>query len=139
MACIHYFPDKLYAVGGSDGTSSLATVEIYDPSTQTWSFGPTMRIPRANVGVVVNKKWLYALGGFSGKAFLDSLEYLPDDGSEWCSCVPTDPDAKKESGKKESSQKISRDAKVKGAVAMNGNHEGNAVNSGVAPHVNGST
>lgn len=84
----HLFTDKLYVVGGSDGTASLATVEIYDPVTQMWSFGPVMSIPRANVGVAVVGKRLFAVGGFSGKAFLDSVEYLAEDGSEWCCCVP---------------------------------------------------
>ena len=81
--------DKLFVVGGSDGAASLATVEIYDPVTQTWSFGPMMSIPRANVGVAVVGKRLFAVGGFSGKAFLDSVEYLAEDGSEWCCCVPS--------------------------------------------------
>ena len=84
----HLFTDKLYVVGGSDGTASLATVEIYDPVTQMWSFGPVMSIPRANVGVAVVGKRLFAVGGFSGKAFLESVEYLAEDGSEWCCCVP---------------------------------------------------
>ncbi len=83
-----YFSDKLYVVGGSDSSSSLATVEIFDPVAQTWSFGPMMSIPRANVGVAVLQNRLFAVGGFSGKAFLDSVEYLAADGNEWSSCVP---------------------------------------------------
>ena len=81
--------DKLYVVGGSDGTASLATVEIFDPVTQTWSFGPVMSIPRANVGVSVVGSRLFALGGFSGKDFLDSIEFLAVDAGEWCYCVPS--------------------------------------------------
>lgn len=82
------FTGKLYVVGGSDGTMSLATVEIFDPATQSWSFGPVLSIPRANVGVAVVGKRLFAVGGFSGKAFLDTVEYLAEDGCEWCCCVP---------------------------------------------------
>ncbi len=75
-------------VGGSDGTASLATVEVFDPATQSWSFGPVLRFPRANVGVVTVGQRLFAVGGFSGKAFLDSVEYLTEDGNEWCSFLP---------------------------------------------------
>jgi len=54
-------------VGGSDGTHSLATTEVFDWDEQMWTPGPTMATPRANVGVAVIGKRLYAVGGFSGK------------------------------------------------------------------------
>lgn len=54
-------------VGGSDGTHSLATTEIFDWNEQSWTPGPVMTTPRANVGVAVIGKRLYAVGGFSGK------------------------------------------------------------------------
>ena len=31
---------------------------------------------------------LFAVGGFSGKAFLKSIEYLSADGEEWCGYLP---------------------------------------------------
>lgn len=58
--------DKLYIVGGSDGTHSLATTEVFDWDEQTWTPGPVMATPRANVGVAVINNRLYAVGGFSG-------------------------------------------------------------------------
>lgn len=61
------FIGKLYIIGGSDGTQSLATTEIYDPNDGIWSPGPNMTTPRANVGVAVVSNRLYAVGGFSGK------------------------------------------------------------------------
>ena len=57
---------KLYAVGGSDGTHSLSSTEMFDPESQTWSPGPNMSTPRSNVGVAVIAGRLYAVGGFSG-------------------------------------------------------------------------
>jgi len=81
-------PGKLYVIGGSDGHMSLNSVEVYDTATQTWSFGPSLSVPRTNVGVAVAQGRLFAVGGFSGKAFLDSLEYLAEDGCEWCSSLP---------------------------------------------------
>jgi hypothetical protein len=57
---------QLYAVGGSDGSHSLCSTEIYDPQEKTWTPGPNMTTARANVGVAVIGSRLYAVGGFSG-------------------------------------------------------------------------
>ena len=53
-------------MGGSDGTQSLCSTEIYDPETNAWSTGPSMTSCRANVGAAVVEGRLYAIGGFSG-------------------------------------------------------------------------
>ena len=82
-----FVPDKLYVVGGSNGQNALTSVEIFDPVTQTWSFSPSLSHPRSNVGVAVVKGCLFAVGGFSGKTFLDSIEYLSEDATEWSSYV----------------------------------------------------
>jgi hypothetical protein len=57
---------KLYAVGGSDGSHSLCSTEIYCPQEKIWTPGPNMTTARANVGVAVIGSRLYAVGGFSG-------------------------------------------------------------------------
>lgn len=62
-------------IGGSDGTHSLCTTEIYDPETNSWMPGPSMTTCRANVGVTVVDGRLYAVGGFSGKLPLGVLIY----------------------------------------------------------------
>lgn len=67
------FNGKIYVVGGSDGTHSLSTTEIFDEQTQMWSVGPSMTTPRANVGVAVIGDRLYAVGGFSGKFCITNL------------------------------------------------------------------
>lgn len=84
------FSGKIYVVGGSDGAQSLRSVEIYDPETRTWMIGPSLNKPRANVGVAVCRNRLMAVGGFSGKKFLDCLEYLDTVGNEWCGYLPVD-------------------------------------------------
>lgn len=53
-------------VGGCDGSCSLDSVEVFDPAFGEWRLGPSMTIPRSNVGVAVVKDRLYAVGGFSG-------------------------------------------------------------------------
>ena len=63
-------------VGGNDGTSALNSTEIYDPETHTWTLGPTLVTNRANCGVAVLEDKLFATGGFNGKKFLNSMEFL---------------------------------------------------------------
>lgn len=47
----------LYVVGGDDGTSNLASVEVYNPKTNTWSMLPaSMSIGRSYAGVVIIDK-----------------------------------------------------------------------------------
>lgn len=60
-------PDKLYVVGGSDGTQSLCTTEVFDFETNSWSPGPSMTCCRANISVTVIDGKLFAVGGFSGE------------------------------------------------------------------------
>jgi len=47
----------LYVVGGDDGASNLASIEIYNPNTNTWSMlTASMNIGRSYAGVVVIDK-----------------------------------------------------------------------------------
>lgn len=82
--------EKLYVVGGSDGQTSLVSVEIFDFTTCSWSPGPNLGTPRANMGVAVIHQRLFAVGGFSGKAFLNSVEFLSEDDDQWCAYQPAD-------------------------------------------------
>lgn len=82
--------DKLYVVGGSDGQTSLTSVEIFDFVTGLWFVGPSLGTPRANMGLAVTHERLFAIGGFSGKTFLDSMEFLSSDGEQWYTYQPAD-------------------------------------------------
>jgi kelch-like protein 18 len=44
---------KLWAIGGYDGVSNLSSVEVYDPLTDSWSFGASMCAHEGGVGVGV--------------------------------------------------------------------------------------
>lgn len=44
---------KLWAVGGYDGMANLVTVEVYDPSANTWSYVTSMSAHEGGVGVGV--------------------------------------------------------------------------------------
>ena len=81
--------EKLYVVGGSDGQTSLKSVETFDfTGSGSWSAAPSLGTPRASMGVAVLHRRLFAVGGFGGKSFLNTMEYLSDDGDEWCSYQP---------------------------------------------------
>lgn len=43
----------LYAIGGNDGSSSLNTVERYEPANNKWSFVCSMLMRRSSVGAAV--------------------------------------------------------------------------------------
>ena len=53
---------KVYAVGGLD-SGPLATVEMYDPATDTWTPRAAMPTPRFDLGVAALDGKVYAVGG----------------------------------------------------------------------------
>lgn len=55
--------NRLYAIGGRDGSSCHRSVECYDPHTNKWSIRAPMNRRRGGVGVGVANGYLYALGG----------------------------------------------------------------------------
>ena len=67
--------NKLYAIGGYDGKNFLTTVEIYDPTTNSWTAGPALNYPRERfVAGAINKK-IYAVAG-RGPSNMDIVESL---------------------------------------------------------------
>lgn len=55
--------NRLYVVGGRDGSVCHRSVESYDPHTNKWSIRAPMNKRRGGVGVGVANGFLYALGG----------------------------------------------------------------------------
>lgn len=53
---------RLYAIGGESG-SRLATVEVYDPATDTWTARAPMPTARAGLAVGAANGKIYAIGG----------------------------------------------------------------------------
>jgi len=57
---------KIYVIGGGNVSSSFATVEAYDPKTNTWAMRTPMPTARAGLGVAIaNNSKIYAIGGAS--------------------------------------------------------------------------
>lgn len=81
----------VYALGGNDGTADLATVETYDPATDTWTSQPELPGRRSDFGVATADGRLVVVGGVSQGEVLksvvaldlatDSWNGLPDLGS----------------------------------------------------------
>src|SRR5439155_18396557 len=79
---------KIYVIGGFDGTHALARVEIYDPSTNSWTNGTPLPGPRNGmVAEVINGK-IYLAGGSDGvNALGDALVFDPNIGT-WSPIAP---------------------------------------------------
>jgi serine/threonine protein kinase/N-acetylneuraminic acid mutarotase len=69
--------DKVvYAVGGTDGTNDLATVEAYDPAADSWTALPALAQPRSDLGVAIADARLVAVGGLSAGQLLKTVSVM---------------------------------------------------------------
>ncbi len=73
----------VYAVGGTNGTSDLATVEAYDPAADTWTTMPDLPVGRSELGVAVTDARLVAVGGKSEGQVLKSVAALDLNTATW--------------------------------------------------------
>ena len=75
---------QLFATGGQtpDGRAT-ASVERYDPVSETWHFVTPMRRPRFSHACAAHGGKLYVVGGFAGGEWLTATErYVPKTG-QW--------------------------------------------------------
>ncbi|XP_045140970.1 kelch-like protein 3 [Echinops telfairi] len=77
--------DLLYAVGGFDGSTGLASVEAYSYKTNEWFFVAPMNTRRSSVGVGVVEGKLYAVGGYDGasRQCLSTVEQYNPATNDW--------------------------------------------------------
>ncbi|XP_062899368.1 kelch-like protein 5 isoform X3 [Mobula hypostoma] len=84
----------LYAIGGHDAPASNLTsrlsdcVERYDPKTDTWTAVAPMSISRDAVGVCLLGDRLYAVGGYDGQSYLNTVEAYDPQTNEWMQVAP---------------------------------------------------
>ncbi|XP_023812293.1 kelch-like protein 5 [Oryzias latipes] len=84
----------LYAIGGHDApASSLASrlsdcVERYDPQTDMWTAVAPMSLSRDAVGVCLLGDRLYAVGGYDGQVYLNTVEAYDPQTNEWSQVAP---------------------------------------------------
>ncbi|XP_053734816.1 kelch-like protein 4 isoform X2 [Synchiropus splendidus] len=84
----------LYAVGGHDAPASnhcsrlSDCVERFDPKTDTWTTVSSLSVPRDAVGVCLLGDRLYAVGGYDGQSYLNTVESYDAQNNEWTEEVP---------------------------------------------------
>ena len=76
QAAVIAFEGRVWAVGGCESWSPLNSVEIYDPSTDTWCMGPSLTGPRRGCGIAVRKGQLIVVGGTDGSQSMCTTEIL---------------------------------------------------------------
>ena len=55
----------------------------YDPTTNTWQFVQSMNVCRGGVGLTTLGRYLFAVGGHDGKAYLHSAEMYNPKMDSW--------------------------------------------------------
>jgi N-acetylneuraminic acid mutarotase len=73
---------RIYVVGGYNDSGYLSTVEVYDPSTNTWSTTAPLHIARAGLDVASVGNRLLAIGGEQ----VNGPEGFLSDVTEECRC-----------------------------------------------------
>lgn len=81
---------RLVALGGRWQGRMHATVEVYDPASDSWAFGPDMDEARSGFGAAATDGGIVVAGGevFDPTAVLGSVEHLPALDQGW---RPLDP------------------------------------------------
>ena len=74
---------RIWAVGGCESWNPLNSLEIYDPSTDSWSFGPSLNTPRRGCGLAVRKGQLVVVGGTDGTQSMCTTEVLDLEENAW--------------------------------------------------------
>ncbi|KAH8413212.1 hypothetical protein KR009_008846 [Drosophila setifemur] len=75
--------DKVYAVGGFNGSLRVRTVDVYDPTTDQWANCSNMEARRSTLGVAVLNGCIFAVGGFDGTTGLSSAEMYDPKSDIW--------------------------------------------------------
>ncbi len=79
-----------YALGGINKSRSLATVEAYNPASNTWTAVASMLTARADLAAVAGPDGrIYALGGFNGSyTILNTVEAYSPASNTWTAVAP---------------------------------------------------
>lgn len=70
------FGGKIYAIGGANGGSGVATNEVYDPATNQWTQLAPMPTAREHLAAAVIDSLIYVVGG-RVSSFIGNLVNLP--------------------------------------------------------------
>ena len=74
---------KIYAIGGTNGNSTLNTNEEYDPITNHWSTKASMPTARSGFAIVVYQNKIYCIGGEVSNSFTANTEVYDPATDTW--------------------------------------------------------
>lgn len=88
---------KIYVIGGVSGVGfifeELATIEVYDPVSDTWTEKTPMPTARTDLASVVLDGKIYVIGGIIGwppEEFYNTIEMYDPETDEWTTLIPED-------------------------------------------------
>ncbi|KRT80138.1 hypothetical protein AMK59_8821 [Oryctes borbonicus] len=77
--------DKVYAIGGSNGTTELDTVEMLDLNVGKWIDLPRLPLARSNPGVCDLDNLIYCIGGWNGQVGIKQCDVFDPKTNMWTS------------------------------------------------------
>lgn len=69
--------------GGNEITLDMCGFRRYDPKTDEWTTMTPLGVPRDAVGICLLGDRLYAVGGYDGQSYLNSVESYDAQANEW--------------------------------------------------------
>lgn len=81
---------KVLVVGGTGvGGAALASTELYDPLTHTWSAGPALAVARAyHTASLLRSGKVLVVGGYDGSAFIGTAQLYDPLTNSWSAAAP---------------------------------------------------
>ena len=79
--------DKIYIIGGYNGSSAVNLVEVYDPRENVWCCLAPMHTKRSSASAVHMDGSIFVAGGYSGTSFLKSVERYDIRTNQWSTHV----------------------------------------------------
>lgn len=67
----------------------ITTLPRYDPKTDAWTTVAPLSVPRDAVGICPLGDRLYAVGGYDGHSYLDTVESYDAQNNEWTEVMGT--------------------------------------------------
>ena len=80
--------NKLYAIGGFNGHRQVASLELYNPATDTWKKAASMDQARQYLSAEVVNGKIYAIGGYGKTSYLDTVEAYDPATDTWQTMAP---------------------------------------------------
>ena len=81
------YHDKIYVIGGFDGTQSLKTVEVFDGNSWTL-LESKMNLRRSDFAVTIIDDQIMVMGGFQGAVVTQEAEVYNDARDVWTKIKP---------------------------------------------------